>query len=138
MTPARTWFPLSGAVAPATRGAVARARAAGPVDPLTGPALALRGRVVTMDDAFQVRERAIVYVDKGRIVAVRKEGEGPPAGHRGRAGGGHGGTLFPGLIELHNHLSYNALPLWHRCRSVSSTAASGPTTRTTARSSAAP
>ena len=23
-----------------------------------------------------------------------------------------GGTLFPGLIELHNHLSYNALPLW--------------------------
>jgi hypothetical protein len=22
------------------------------------------------------------------------------------------GTLFPGLIELHNHLSYNALPLW--------------------------
>ena len=23
-----------------------------------------------------------------------------------------GGTLFPGLIELHNHLGYNALPLW--------------------------
>ena len=23
-----------------------------------------------------------------------------------------GGTLFPGLIDLHNHLSYNALPLW--------------------------
>ncbi len=23
-----------------------------------------------------------------------------------------GGTIFPGLIELHNHLSYNALPLW--------------------------
>ena len=23
-----------------------------------------------------------------------------------------GGTLFPGLIELHNHLSYDALPLW--------------------------
>jgi hypothetical protein len=22
------------------------------------------------------------------------------------------GTIFPGLIELHNHLSYNALPLW--------------------------
>jgi hypothetical protein len=22
------------------------------------------------------------------------------------------GTLFPGLIELHNHPSYNALPLW--------------------------
>ena len=23
-----------------------------------------------------------------------------------------GGTIYPGLIELHNHLSYNALPLW--------------------------
>ena len=23
-----------------------------------------------------------------------------------------GGTIFPGLIDLHNHLSYNALPLW--------------------------
>jgi hypothetical protein len=23
-----------------------------------------------------------------------------------------GGTIFPGLIELHNHLSYNVLPLW--------------------------
>jgi cytosine/adenosine deaminase-related metal-dependent hydrolase len=112
MTPARTWFPLSGAVAPATRGAVARARAAGPVDPLTGPALALRGRVVTMDDAFQVRERATVYVDKGRIVAIRKEGEGPPVGHEGVAVVDTGGTLYPGLIELHNHLSYNALPLW--------------------------
>ena len=23
-----------------------------------------------------------------------------------------GGTIYPGLIELHNHLSYNVLPLW--------------------------
>src|SRR5204863_487088 len=23
-----------------------------------------------------------------------------------------GGTIYPGLIELHNHLSYDALPLW--------------------------
>ena len=23
-----------------------------------------------------------------------------------------GGTIYPGLIELHNHLSYNTLPLW--------------------------
>ena len=50
-----------------------------------------------------------------------------PRRHRGRAGsrasrpcrlrsGVPGSTLagriFPGLIELHNHLSYNALPLW--------------------------
>ena len=24
-----------------------------------------------------------------------------------------GGTIYPGLIELHNHLSYNILPLWN-------------------------
>jgi len=23
-----------------------------------------------------------------------------------------GSTIYPGLIELHNHLAYNALPLW--------------------------
>jgi hypothetical protein len=22
------------------------------------------------------------------------------------------GTVYPGLIELHNHISYNLLPLW--------------------------
>ena len=26
------------------------------------------------------------------------------------------GTIYPGLIELHNHLSYNALPLWPPAR----------------------
>jgi 5-methylthioadenosine/S-adenosylhomocysteine deaminase len=23
-----------------------------------------------------------------------------------------GDTLYPGMIELHNHLAYNAVPLW--------------------------
>ena len=35
-----------------------------------------------------------------------------PAGFDDVAPVDTGGTLFPGLIELHNHLSYNALPLW--------------------------
>ena len=35
-----------------------------------------------------------------------------PAGFAGVPVVETGGTLFPGLIELHNHLSYNALPLW--------------------------
>ena len=35
-----------------------------------------------------------------------------PAGFDGVAPVETGGTIFPGLIELHNHLSYNALPLW--------------------------
>ncbi len=107
----RTWFPLTGPTVPKSRTAIAAVQK-GPVDPLTGPKLALAGRVVTMDDAFTAMADAIVYVEKGRIVAVRERGQAAPPGFEGVAVLETGGTLFPGLIELHNHLSYNALPLW--------------------------
>ena len=79
---------------------------------MTGPKLALAGRVVTMDDAFTVRNDAVVYIDRGGIVAIQDRGQPPPAGFEDVAQVNSRGTLFPGLIELHNHLSYNALPLW--------------------------
>jgi 5-methylthioadenosine/S-adenosylhomocysteine deaminase len=113
MTHGRKWYPLTGTFAAARRnGVVAAPRSAGPVDPLTGPKLALAGRVVTMDDAFTVRDDAVVYVDKGSIVAVSDANQPTPPGFEDAAVVDVGGTLFPGLIELHNHLSYNALPLW--------------------------
>jgi 5-methylthioadenosine/S-adenosylhomocysteine deaminase len=69
----RRWYPLTGPE-PARRGALdAAPRAAkkrGPIDPLTGPKLALAGRVVTMDEAFTVKTNAVVYIDRGSIVAV--------------------------------------------------------------------
>ena len=65
-----------------------------------------------MDDAFTVKTDAVVYIDRGAIVAVQDRGQPAPAGFEGVAPVDTGGTLFPGLIELHNHLSYNALPLW--------------------------
>jgi cytosine/adenosine deaminase-related metal-dependent hydrolase len=65
-----------------------------------------------MDDAFSVRPDGIVYIDRGGIVAVQDRAEPPPAGFEDVSRHNTGGTLFPGLIELHNHLSYNALPLW--------------------------
>jgi 5-methylthioadenosine/S-adenosylhomocysteine deaminase len=106
----RTWFPLA---AGATRGlAVAEPKKKGPIDPLTGPKQALAGRVVTMDDAFTMLEDGIVYVDQGSIVAVQKRAQPAPAGFAGVLVVETGGTLLPGLIDLHNHLSYNALPLW--------------------------
>jgi len=69
--PERHWWPLTGS-RNAARGAPASAglTRTGPIDPMTGPTLALAGRVVTMDDAFTVKDDAIVYIDKGRIVAV--------------------------------------------------------------------
>jgi len=83
-----------------------------PIDPLEGPKLALAGRIVVMDEAFTVIPRGVVYVDKGSIVAVLDHAAPAPPGFESVPVLDTGGTLYPGLIELHNHLSYNALPLW--------------------------
>jgi cytosine/adenosine deaminase-related metal-dependent hydrolase len=83
-----------------------------PIDPLTGPKLALTGQVVTMDDAFTRLVRGTVYIDRGGIVAVQDAAEPPPAGFEPVRAVAVGGTIYPGLIELHNHLAYNALSLW--------------------------
>jgi hypothetical protein len=45
-------------------------------------------------------------------VDVRDRQQPAPDGFETAAVLQTGGTIFPGLIELHNHLSYNALPLW--------------------------
>ena len=54
----------------------------------------------------------VVYIDRGAIVAVQDRKGPAPSGFEGVVPQATGGTIFPGLIELHNHLSYNALPLW--------------------------
>jgi 5-methylthioadenosine/S-adenosylhomocysteine deaminase len=112
MTNGRTWFPLTGTVSRSRGAGLAAPKTKGPVDPLTGPKLALAGCVVTMDDAFAIIPDAIVYIEKGVISAVQDRAQPAPAGFEGVAVVETGGTLFPGLIELHNHLSYNVLPLW--------------------------
>ena len=86
-----------------------RAASPPPIDPLTGPPLALAGRVVTMNARYQVVRSGVVYIDKGTIVAVRPRTQPPPVGFETVPVVETGGTLYPGLIELHNHLSYNLL-----------------------------
>ncbi|MFB3922576.1 MAG: amidohydrolase family protein [Terriglobia bacterium] len=83
-----------------------------PIDALEGPKLALSGQVVTMDAARTVLKNGVVFIEQGGIVAVRKPGEAPPTGFEGVAVVDTRGTIYPGLIELHNHLSYNILRLW--------------------------
>lgn len=111
----RRWYPLAGTApkAPLAVSGVSRsATVPGPVDPLSGPKLALTGRVATMDDGFTVKTDAVLYIDRGIIVAVQDRSAPAPAGFEAVSPVLTGGTLFPGLIELHNHLAYNALPLW--------------------------
>jgi cytosine/adenosine deaminase-related metal-dependent hydrolase len=115
MKPARTWFPLTGTVPSGGRVAALKKAAPKkplPIDPLTGPKQALAGFVVTMDDEFTTRPDGIVYIEKGCFVAVQDRALPAPAGFSDVHVVETGGILFPGLIELHNHLSYNALPLW--------------------------
>jgi 5-methylthioadenosine/S-adenosylhomocysteine deaminase len=108
----RKWFPLTDVVSTAGRAAVAVPAKKVPVDPLTGPKLALAGCVVTMNDAFKVIPDAVVYIEKGAIVAVLDRSQPAPADFANVPVAETGGTIFPGLIELHNHLSYNTLPPW--------------------------
>ncbi len=75
--------------------------------------LILQGHVVTMNDAFEEHLEGSVYIDGDTIRAVRPLSDPPPAGFEQAAKVVTKGTMYPGLIELHNHLSYNVLPLWH-------------------------
>ena len=111
--PYRRWFPLADHVHDGlTARSAPRAAAASPIDLLDGPKLALSGRVVTMDASFTVLDRGVVYIDRGAIVDVRQRSAPCPPGFEAVRVVASGGTIYPGLIELHNHLSYNALPLW--------------------------
>jgi 5-methylthioadenosine/S-adenosylhomocysteine deaminase len=76
----------------------------------------LKGRVATMDGAFTVLQPGAVYVDGQNIIAVQDGAAPPPPGFAGATILGPSGVIFPGLIELHNHLSYNALTMWSEPR----------------------
>ncbi len=83
-----------------------------PLDPASGPAFALSGRVVTMDTDRTVLPHGVVYGQNGSIVAVQPAGVAPPDGFANVEVVDTTGTIYPGLIELHNHLPYDVLPLW--------------------------
>jgi 5-methylthioadenosine/S-adenosylhomocysteine deaminase len=80
------------------------------VDP-AAPRYGLKGRIVTMDQGGTVLQ-GTVYVNGRDIVRVILDGGGMPADLQDAPVIDTGGTIYPGLIELHNHLSYNVLPLW--------------------------
>ena len=83
-----------------------------PIDPLSKSGYALEGRIVTMDKEFRVLDRGVIYIKAGKIEAVQPSKEPPPDGFKNSPLIRTGDTIYPGLIELHNHLSYNILPIW--------------------------
>ncbi len=79
--------------------------------PPIGTKYALEGRVVTMGPQGTLPDGAI-YVDGGIIKHVLPADAPAPAGFKNVKHIRTGDTIYPGLIELHNHLCYNAIPLW--------------------------
>ena len=85
---------------------------AGEVDEDVGPTFVLVGRVVTMNKDREVHEDGQVAISNGRIAAVAAKGQKLPAEFSAAPRIDTGGTLYPGLIDLHNHFVYNVLSLW--------------------------
>jgi 5-methylthioadenosine/S-adenosylhomocysteine deaminase len=76
--------------------------------------LALKGRIVTMSTGATppVLDSGIVYVIGNRLEQVAPAAAPAPATFESVPVVETGGTIYPGLIELHNHLSYDALRMW--------------------------
>ncbi|WP_052216260.1 amidohydrolase family protein [Sphingomonas sp. ERG5] len=72
----------------------------------------LIGRIVTMDAAGTVHPRGALCIERDRIAAVVADPAHLPDDFSNVTPIETKGTIYPGLIELHNHLSYNFLPLW--------------------------
>jgi hypothetical protein len=77
--------------------------------PSTSARYAFEGRIVTMDASSTVLERGTVYVEGDSVAAVVPTGAPPPQAFEDVSPVATGGTIYPGLIDLHNHLSYDAL-----------------------------
>lgn len=84
-----------------------------PIDPASSPKWALSGRIVTMDASSTVVMDGAIWIADAAIAAITKRGDPAPPGFDGVTALETGGTVLPGLIELHNHVAYNVLPLWH-------------------------
>ena len=72
----------------------------------------LKGRVVTMTSQNNVIENGNLMIENGMIVAVWADGQIPPRNTDGIAVYDTEATIYPGLIDLHNHMHYNHIPLW--------------------------
>ena len=73
---------------------------------------ALEGRVVTLDANSNVIDKGVLYIQGDTITDIRRLSDPAPEGFSKHMILKTGGTIYPGLIELHNHLSYNIIPTW--------------------------
>lgn len=90
-----------------------RAFARQPFDPARG--IVLRGTIVTMDDQHRVLENGSLLVRNDQIIALwqgKRPPTGTPIGDALIVDLGPSALIFPGMINLHNHPTFNMLRLW--------------------------
>ncbi|MGN6254965.1 MAG: amidohydrolase family protein [Solirubrobacterales bacterium] len=74
--------------------------------------LVLSGRLVTFDRGKVIDQGALYIGEDEKIAAVQSADATPPPGFEKAKRVATGGTIYPGLIDLHGHMVYNALSLW--------------------------
>ena len=72
----------------------------------------LSGTVVTMESESSVLLNGHVLVVDGMISEVWSEGQTMPTAAEGVEQIDTGGIIYPGLLDVHNHPHYNAIPIW--------------------------
>jgi cytosine/adenosine deaminase-related metal-dependent hydrolase len=82
-----------------------------PIDPLESAHYGLHGAIVTMAGPNEVISGTI-FINAARIEAIIPDGKPVPDALADYPVYKTKGAIFPGFIELHNHLSYNCLPMW--------------------------
>lgn len=85
---------------------------AGVIDEDASPVYVLKGRVVTMNPAGDVFDNARIVVSDGKIAQILTGNQKISPEFQDAPVIETAGTIYPGLIDLHNHFVYNVLPLW--------------------------
>jgi cytosine/adenosine deaminase-related metal-dependent hydrolase len=75
--------------------------------------LVLRGRITTLDSGSRVFPDGFVCIDNDLISSISAAADGVPVEFQQAPVIDTAGTIYPGLVELHNHPAYNAIPLWN-------------------------
>jgi 5-methylthioadenosine/S-adenosylhomocysteine deaminase len=72
----------------------------------------LNGRIVTMQSEEKIIEDGYLVIEDGKIAAITNDIAKLPPKFASKKIIHTDGTIYPGLIDLHNHFVYNVLPLW--------------------------
>jgi hypothetical protein len=87
----------------------------GAVNTLQSRRYVLSGTLVTMDETLAEPYRVFagsVFVHGNRILDVLEEGEPLPADADGAVSIETGALIFPGLMNIHDHILFNTIPSW--------------------------